>query len=103
MWIGVVSFASEEGSAERGYTMRTYGMSQFGLAELALRVEDRASADKAYHLLLNVCLYIIEGQPGLKLDTGMTVDFGGRTYLLTNPPDEPELQSATGLLMLVDV
>jgi hypothetical protein len=104
MWVGVVTYSRDEAGEQGRYLMRTYGMEQFGLPELALYLNDRANADKTYHVLLNVALYMIEGGSSLKLEAGHRADFGGRTYLLTDPASEgPEFTAPDGVLLLMEV
>jgi hypothetical protein len=104
MWVGVVTYNRDEVGEPGRYLMRTYGMDQFGLPELALYLDDRANADKTYHVLLNVALYMIEGSPSLTFEAGHRADFGGRTYLLTDPTsDDPEFTAPNGVLLLMEV
>lgn len=104
MWIGVVTYNREEAGEQGRYLMRTYGMDQLDLPELALYLNDRADADKTYHVLLNVALYMLENTPRLQLEAGHTADFGNRTYLFTDPTTEgPEFTGPNGLLLLVGV
>jgi len=93
----------EQGGHE-GYLLRTYGMDQCNLPELAILIQDRALADAAYHVLINVCLYLVQDRLSLQLGVGDRVEFRERTYLLTDPGySAPELASSSGLLLLVEV
>lgn len=104
MWVGVVVFdVSHEGHREQ-YLMRTYGMEQFELPELAVYMGERSHAGAAYHTLMNVCLYLVEGGSRLQIGSGHRAGFNGHTYLFVGL-DEPgdALKSRTGLLNLVEV
>jgi hypothetical protein len=103
LWVGVVTFDGGD-EAVRRYLIRTYGMEQFGLTDLGLYLAGRSGADDAYHLLMNVCLYLVEGQPSLHIEAGHTAEFNGRTYLFTTP-EEHGAQPADdgGLMLLVEV
>jgi hypothetical protein len=103
LWLGVVTFSPDEETLGR-YLVRTYGMEQFALPELATYIRDRAAADDAYHALMNICLYMHEGRDKHQMDVGDRVDFNGRTYLFTKPPEGgAELSSHAGLFVLVEV
>jgi hypothetical protein len=104
LWVGVVTFSPDEETLAR-YLVRTYGMEQLALPELATYIRDRAAADDAYHALMNICLYIVEGRDKHQMGAGDRVDFNGRTYLFTEPPDAggAELSSLSGLYVLVEV
>lgn len=105
LWTGVVTYSagSEQGGRE-GYLLRTYGMDQANLPELAIYIKDRTLADAAYHILLNVCLYLIQGRPALQVGIGDRVEFRDRTYLLTDPGYQAsEFAAEHGLLLLVEV
>jgi hypothetical protein len=105
LWTGVVTYraGNQEGGRE-GYLLRTYGMDQCSLPELAIFIPDRAQADDAYHILINVCLYLVQGRPSMQIGVGDRVEFRERTYLLTDPGySTPEFASDTGLLLLVEV
>jgi hypothetical protein len=106
LWTGVVTYkaSNEQGSRREGYLLRTYGMDQSSLPELAIFIEDRAQADAAYHILMNVSLYLVQGLPSMQIGVGDRVEFRDRTYLLTDPGySTPEFASDTGLLLLVEV
>jgi hypothetical protein len=105
LWTGVVTYsASNDAGGREGYLLRTYGMDQSNLPELAIYIQDRGRADAAYHVLLNVGLYLVQGRPSLQVGVGDRVEFRDRTYLLTDPGyDSPEFASQTGLLLLVEV
>jgi hypothetical protein len=105
LWTGVVTYsASNEEGGREGYLLRTYGMDQSNLPELAIYIQDRGLADAAYHVLLNVGLYLVQGRPSLQVGVGDRVEFRDRTYLLTDPGyDSPEFDSQTSLLLLVEV
>jgi len=104
LWVGAVTFHTEDAGASRPYLMRTYGMEQLGLPELCIYMQDRTLADNAYHTLMNICLYIAEGGPALRMGVGDRADFNGRTYLFTEPDgDREELAGPTGMLLLVEV
>lgn len=104
LWVGAITFHVEDAGARRPYLMRTYGMEQLGLQELCIYMQDSSLADDAYHTLMNVCLYIAEGGPTLRIGVGDRADFNGRTYLFTEPdPDREELASPSGMLLLVEV
>jgi hypothetical protein len=104
LWVGVITYNREEKGEAGRYLLRTYGMEQFGKAELALYLDDRSTADAAYDTLLNVGLYLIEGGERLQMEAGHTVEYRGRTYLFTDPPDDdPVFSSPTGLYVLIDV
>jgi hypothetical protein len=84
--------------------MRTYGMEQFGRHDVGIYLANRGGADDAYHLLMNVCLYLVEGQPSLHIEAGHIAEFNGRTYLFTTPEEhEAEAAGNGGLLLLVEV
>lgn len=104
LWVGVVIFNLAEGEPHARYLMRTYGMEQFDLPDLGAYMSDRSTADAVYHLLLNLCLYIVEGGSEMQVGPGHRADFNGSTYLFT-APEEPdtEFSSAKGFLMLVEV
>jgi hypothetical protein len=105
LWTGVVTYsAGNEESGREGFLLRTYGMDQSNLPELAIYIRERAKADTAYHILLNVGLYLVQGRPAMKVGVGDRVEFRERTYLLTDAgSDAPEFASQTGLLLLVEV
>ena len=105
LWTGVVTYkAGNEESGREGYLLRTYGMDQCGLPDLAIYIRDRTQADNAYHVLLNVGLYLLQGRPSLQVGIGDRVEFRDRTYLLTDPGySAPEFASQNGLLLLVEV
>jgi hypothetical protein len=105
LWTGVVTYsAAGEESGRDGFLLRTYGMDQSNLPELAIYIRERAQADAAYHILLNVALYLVQEQPSMKVGIGDRVEFRERTYLLTDPGSTaPEFASQTGLLLLVEV
>lgn len=105
LWTGVVTYsASNEEAGREGYLLRTYGMDQSILPELAIYIPERDQADIAYHILLNVGLYLVQGRPSLQVGIGDRVEFRDRTYLLTDPGyDTQEFASPTGLLLLVEV
>jgi hypothetical protein len=104
LWVGAVTFSPDEEMMGR-YLMRTYGMEQLALPELATYIRDRVAADDAYHALMNICLYMIEGRDKHQMSAGDRVDFNGRTYLFTEPPDAggAELSAPSGLYVLVEV
>lgn len=105
LWTGVVTYraSSREGGRE-GYLLRTYGMDQCAMPELAMFIRERAQADHAYHVLINVCLYLVQGRPSLQVGVGDRVEFRERTYLLTDAGSTaPEYASYSGLLLLVEV
>jgi hypothetical protein len=105
LWTGVVTYsASTEEGGREGYLLRTYGMDQSNLPELAIYKKERGMADAAYHILLNVGLYLVQGRPSLQVGVGDRLEFRERTYLLTDPGySTPEFASPTGLLLLVEV
>ena len=93
-----------EESGREGYLLRTYGMDQCSLPDLAIYIKDRTQPDTAYHILLNVGLYLVQGRPSLQVGIGDRVEFRDRTYLLTDPGySTPEFASQNGLLLLVEV
>jgi hypothetical protein len=103
LWTGVVTFSMGDAAPGR-FLVRTYGMDQCTLPELAIYIGDRSLADDAYHALLNVCLYIVQGRSGLQIGVGDRVEFKERIFLLTDPGvNSPEFASDTGLLLLVEV
>jgi hypothetical protein len=103
LWVGVITFSPDEETLGR-YLIRTYGMEQLALPELATYIKDRAAADDAYHALMNICLYMLEGRDKHQMSAGTRVDFNGRTYLFTDPQEGgTELSSPTGMYMLVEV
>jgi hypothetical protein len=105
LWTGVVTYsAGGESGGREGYLLRTYGLDQCNLPELAIFIKDRTLADTAYHILLNVGLYLVQGRPSLQVGIGDRVEFRDRTYLLTDPGySAPEFAADTGLLLLVEV
>ncbi|MDQ3931106.1 MAG: hypothetical protein M3328_18415 [Chloroflexota bacterium] len=103
LWVGAVTFNLGEGAGD-DYLMRTYGMEQFSLPELGLYLRDSSTADTSYHILLNVCLYMVEGRGKLQMGAGNTVEFNKRTYLFTLPEEtSPEFSSPSGLFLLREV
>ena len=104
LWVGVVTFHLDDAGAARPYLMRTYGMEQLDLPELCIYMQDHSFADNAYHTLINICLYIVEGGSSLRIGVGDRADFNQRTYLFTEPDyNREELASPTGMLLLVEV
>lgn len=104
LWIGVVTFDLAEEEPHERYLMRTYGMEQFDLPDLGTYVADRSTADAVYHVLLNLCLYLVEAGPGLQIGPGHRADFNGSTYLFTAVEGEgAAFSSLHGLLVLVEV
>jgi len=106
LWTGVVTYkaSNQEGSGREGYLLRTYGMDQCSLPEMAIYIPDRTRADAAYHILINVGLYLVQGRPSMQVGVGDRVEFRERIYLLTDPGySAPEFASDTGLLLLVEV
>jgi hypothetical protein len=105
LWTGVITYsASNEQGAREGFLLRTYGMDQCSLPELAIFIPNRTQADAAYHILINVCLYLVQSGPMQQVGIGDRIEFRERTYLLTDPGyNTPEFASQTGLLLLVEV
>lgn len=104
LWVGVVTFNATVVEPHERYLMRTYGMEQFGRPELGIYTQDRTAADSVYHTLMNVCLYIVETGQRLDIGPGHRAEFGGRTYLFTQPDEHnPHFGSPTGFLLLVEV
>lgn len=104
LWVGVVTFDLADDEPHERYLMRTYGMEQFGLPDLGTYVADRSTADAVYHLLLNLCLYLVEAGPGLQIGSGHRADFNGSTYLFTATDEAgATFNSLHGLLVLVEV
>jgi hypothetical protein len=103
LWVGALTFPVGEKDQEPDrYIVRTYGMSQMRLPDLAMTIPRLEEADNAYHVLLNVCLYMAEDVAGEELGAGDRIDFSGRTYLLAEPHRE---MAATGgrLLSVVQI
>jgi hypothetical protein len=104
LWTGAVTFDLGQAGGVSRYLLRTYGMDQCALPETAIYLDDRARADDAYHILMNVCLYLVQNRSNVELGVGDRVEFAGHTYLLTDPAsDESEFASDTGMLLLVEV
>ncbi len=104
LWVGAVTFHLDDAGAARPYLMRTYGMEQLDLPELCIFMQDHSLADDAYHTLINICLYIVEGGSSLRIGVGDRADFNNRTYLFTGPgANREELASPAGMLLLVEV
>jgi hypothetical protein len=105
LWTGVITYsASNEQGAREGFLLRTYGMDQCSLPELAIFIPNRARADAAYHILINVCLHLVQSRLSVQVGVGDRIEFRERTYLLTDPGyNTPEFASQTGLLLLVEV
>lgn len=104
LWTGAITFVLGENEEIPRYILRVFGMDQVGLPEVATYIKDRAQADEAYHVLMNVCLYFVQSRFNFSLGIGDRVEFGGHTYLLTDPGvNSSEFASQTGILLLVEV
>ncbi|MEO5953224.1 MAG: hypothetical protein ABIQ44_12230 [Chloroflexia bacterium] len=104
LWTGAITFVLGENEEIPRYILRVFGMDQCGLPEVAIYIKSRSQADDAYHVLMNVCLYFVQSRLNFSLSVGDRVEFGGHTYLLTDPGvDSSEFASQTGILLLVDV
>jgi hypothetical protein len=104
LWVGAVTFRIEDGAgaSEPRYLIRTYGMEQMRLPDLGMIMREQSQADDAYRVLLNVCLYMAEGsQPGEQLAAGDRVDFGGRSYLLTEAGEDIGQYAPGGRVLVV--
>jgi hypothetical protein len=103
LWVGAVTFDAGD-EAVRRYLMRTYGMEQFGRQDLGIYLADRTGADDTYHLLMNICLYLMESGPSLHIEAGHTAEFNRHTYLFTTPEEQEAEAAGNGsLLLLVEV
>ncbi len=104
LWVGVVTLNLAEDEPHERYLMRTYGMEQFGLPDLGTYMDDRSTADSVYHMLLNLCLYVVEGGSAMQIGPGHRADFNGSTFLFTAPDQAGvEFSSPNRLLMLIEV
>jgi hypothetical protein len=104
LWVGAVTFRIDEAGYEAEqsrYLMRTYGMEQMRLPDLGMIMREQSQADDAYRVLMNVCLYMAESATGEPLTGGDRVDFGGRTYLLTDPGEDVGQFAPAGRVLLV--
>jgi hypothetical protein len=106
LWTGAITFTVDrdaDGDPTR-YLLRTYGMDQCALPELGVHFRELGLADDTYHVLMNVCLYLVQHRHGVPPGVGDHVEFGGSTYLLTElGSDDWDAASSTGLLLLVEV
>lgn len=106
LWTGVLTFTVDTattGNPTR-YLLRSYGMDQCALPELGSYFTGLDLLGNTYHVLMNVCLYLVQNRHGVPMGAGDRVEFDGRSYLLTElGSDDWDAASSTGLLLLVEV